>query len=69
MNQKSMVFMGMGFELAGLALGATYLGKYVDDYFHWNMWGTLVLILSCLVVWFFHIFHLLKQMEKNDDSE
>jgi hypothetical protein len=67
MNQKSMVFMGMGFELAGLAFGATYLGKYVDNYFHWqSMWGTMFLVLSSLVLWFFHIFVLLKQLEKND---
>jgi hypothetical protein len=63
-----MVFLGMGFELAGLALGATYLGQYIDNYFHWNTLATIILILSSLGVWFYHIIFLLKQMDKNDES-
>lgn len=60
--------MGMGFELAGLAWGATYLGQMIDAHFKWNMWATIGLTLACLGVWFYHIIFLLKKMEKDDEQ-
>jgi hypothetical protein len=67
MNQKAMVFMGMGFELAGLAVAATYVGKYIDNYLGWSIGGTMILVIASLVLWFVHIFYLLKQLEKSDE--
>lgn len=67
MNQKMMVFMGMGFELAGLAWGAAYVGQLIDAHFKWNMLATLTLILACLGVWFYHIIFLLKKMENDEE--
>lgn len=64
---KSMAFMGMGFELVVLIIGAAYLGDKIDKHFGWPGYGSIVLILLFLISWFGHLLVLLKKMNEDED--
>jgi hypothetical protein len=61
--------MGMGFELVVLLMGGVFLGQQIDKYMGWAGYSTIVLILSLLASWFYHLLFLLKKMEDMDDSD
>lgn len=67
-NNKSMVFMGMGFELVILILGAAYLGRYVDEKLGWGGYATMGFIVLCMVSWFYHLVVLLKRVNDYEDK-
>lgn len=68
-DNKSMVFMGMGFELVVLILGAAYLGKFIDDKLGWAGYATASLILLFLLSWFWHLMVLLKKVNEAEEAE
>lgn len=63
---KSMVFLGMGFELVALILGAAYLGDIIDKHMGWPGYGSVLLILLFLISWFFHLLVLLKKINEDE---
>jgi hypothetical protein len=67
-GNKSTVFMGMGFELVILILGAAYIGKYIDDYMHWPGYGAASMIILFLISWFYHLIILLRKFNEDDDA-
>lgn len=64
---KSMAFMGMGFELVVLILGAAYLGDKIDKHYGWPGYASVVLILLFLISWFMHLLVLLKKVNSDED--
>ena len=68
-NNKSMVFMGMGFELVVLVLAAAYLGKYIDSYFGSPGYFTAALIVVFLCSWFYHMIVLLRRINEDDEPD
>lgn len=68
-KSKGIVFMGMGFELAGLMVGALYLGQALDERFHTQ--GLAVAGLSFLVLmgWLYHLIVLLKSFMNQSESD
>jgi hypothetical protein len=68
-DNKSMVFMGMGFELVVLVLGAAYLGKYIDGYFGTAGYYTAGLIVLFMISWFYHLIVLIKKVNGDDDAD
>ena len=71
MNTKALVFVGMGFELVGIILGALYLGKEIDEYYQLAGLATAGLSLLVLAGWLYHLVILLKRFQKGleDHSE
>ena len=72
MDPKAVVFIGMGFELLGVTLGALYLGKFIDERYGFNGIGTAGLCFIVLIGWLYHLVILLKRYmeieEKKDDK-
>lgn len=67
-GNKSMVFMGLGFELVLLVLGGAYLGGFIDKYFGWAGYGSAGIILVFMISWFYHLIILLKRINEEDDG-
>jgi hypothetical protein len=68
MNPKSAVFMGIGFELLILILGAAYLGDKIDQHYHWKGYATVTLIIVCLISWFYHLIVLLQKFSRDEED-
>ena len=68
-NNKGLIFMGMGFELVALVLSALYLGKIIDTHYGTKGIFTIILLLSMLVGWIYHLIHLLMKFEKDLKAE
>ena len=66
---KYLVFMGSGFELLGIILGAVYVGQIVDKTYSLNGIGTLVFILAGFFGWVYHLIVLLKKLMNSDEDE
>ena len=64
---KAVIFMGIGFELVALCAAGVWLGRLIDQNMGWQNAGTLGMVLSFLVLWFFHLFFLIQKFEKKDD--
>lgn len=64
-----MVFVGMGFELLGVTLGALYLGEIVDKHYGLNGIGTAGLCLLVLVGWLYHLVILLKRYMETEQKK
>ena len=70
MMKRGLIFMGMGFELLGLILGALFLGQAVDKYFGWNGYGVATFVVVVMISWMYHLVVLLKQfMVKADNRD
>ncbi len=67
-GNKSMVFMGMGFELVIMVLGGSYFGQLLDRKFGWAGYATITLILVFLGSWFYHLLVLIKRVNENEDE-
>lgn len=67
MNNKYLVFIGMGTELVGIIVVMAYLGKFLDEYLKTN--GLMIALMSFagLGTWIYHITFLLKRLENNHD--
>ncbi|MCB0369084.1 MAG: hypothetical protein KDD45_06430 [Bdellovibrionales bacterium] len=59
---KYILFIGIGFELVGLIVGAIYLASFLEE--KYGNKGTISagLILIALVAWFVHIYYLLRKL-------
>ncbi len=69
MMKRGIVFMGLGFELLGLILGALFLGQTIDDLYHLNGYGVAVLVIVVMLSWMYHLFILLKRFMREAENE
>ena len=67
-NDKSIVFLGIGFELIALCGGGYLLGEYIDKQMGWSAKASSYLVLILLFGWFVHLIYLLKRFEATDDD-
>jgi 4-amino-4-deoxy-L-arabinose transferase-like glycosyltransferase len=63
---KAVIFLGIGFELVALCGAGVFLGQLIDQWMGWQNAGTLIMVLSFLVLWFFHLFFLIQKFENHD---
>lgn len=72
MNQKGIVFLGIGFELVAMCAGGYFLGEFIDEKMGWKATASTYLVLILLISWFTHLFYLLRKFERdeaqNDDN-
>ena len=68
MNNKGVVFLGIGFELVAMCVGGFYLGEYIDSYYGWKSFASTYLVLALLLSWFLHLFYLLRKFEKENED-
>ena len=68
-EKMMMPFIGVGFELFILCIGAIYLGGILDKRFGLGGAGTIVLFCIVLASWIFHLTILMKQVKKNLDID
>lgn len=64
-DKMLMPFIGVGFELFILSIGAIYLGGIIDKKYDLGGVGTIVLFCIVLASWIFHLTILMKQVKKN----
>lgn len=64
MQNKFIVFTGLGFEMVGLVLGSMWLGSMIDAYYHLPGLGTAGLIILTMVGWIYHLVFMLNRMMK-----
>jgi hypothetical protein len=67
--KKAAIFMGIGFELVGLILGAWVIGRVVDNYFHWNGYGVATFVVVVMLGWMYHLIVLLKKFMDDVDDD
>lgn len=60
---KYILFVGIGFELIGLIIGALVLSAWLEEKYPSKGTLTAGLVLLALIGWFIHIFILLKNIE------
>lgn len=63
MDKKTLILIGMAFELTGLIIAFVYLGKYVDDQYGLKGLGTAGGAFLGLIIWVIHIMIVLKDDE------
>lgn len=68
MNNKGIVFLGIGFELVAMCVGGFYLGDYIDNYYGWKAFASTYLVLALLLSWFLHLFYLIRKFEKDAEK-
>lgn len=68
MNNKGIVFLGIGFELVAMCVGGYLLGDFIDKKMGWQGFASSYLVLILLIGWFFHLIILLKRFEKDHDD-
>lgn len=64
MNNRGVVFFGIGFELVAMCVGGYFLGQFIDDYMGWKAFASTYLVLVLLISWFVHLFYLLRKFER-----
>lgn len=64
-----MAFLGMGFELCALMVGAIYFGGFIDRHYGWNGYSVISLIILSFFGWVVHIVILLKNLNDAVDDE
>jgi hypothetical protein len=64
-----MAFLGMGFELCALMIGAIYFGGFIDRHYGWNGYSVMGLICLSFFGWVVHIVVLLKNLQDAVDDE
>lgn len=69
MNNKYLVFVGMGMELIGIIGGCLYVGQILDQKFQSN--GLIMVGLSAagLAGWLYQIILLTRQIENSEKNE
>ena len=60
-NNKLIVFIGLGFEITGLIVGSVLLGQLLDSNFETKGLITSGLILLSFVTWVVHMIRMLKK--------
>ncbi|MEZ4870999.1 MAG: hypothetical protein R2827_01895 [Bdellovibrionales bacterium] len=70
MNNKGLyIFIGLGFELAALVIGALIIGEKLDKQFGLNGLGSAGLLMVCFFSWVFHFVVLLKRFQAQLEDE
>lgn len=78
MQNPGYLFLGIGFELVILVLGASYVGPKLDEVYHLNGWGSRIAYAAVSISWLFHIVLLTKkyllyleqeEQEQNESSQ
>ena len=64
-EKMMMPFIGVGFELFALCLGAIYLGGIIDEKYNLGGLGTIGLFAAVFASWIFHLTVLMKRVKKN----
>jgi hypothetical protein len=64
MNNKWMVFVGVGFEAVGVVLASVWLGQWLDTTYNFKGLFTIVFCFVGLGGWFAHIVFLIKKLNK-----
>lgn len=67
--KKAAIFMGIGFELLALVMGALFLGREIDRYFAWPGYGVAFTVISVMAGWIYHLIILLKKFMDAADRE
>ncbi len=67
--KNGMVFLGMGFEMVGIAVGGFYAGKYIDQYMGWEGKASGYLVIVLMIGWFIHFFYLIQKMQKDIEDD
>lgn len=60
------IFAGMGIELVGIIVSLIFLGQWVDQKMHWPGYATIGSVIIGFTSWIYHIYILIKQLDKND---
>lgn len=60
-DPNMMIFMGMGFELLSITIGALYVGDIIDKHFGWPGYGVAGLTILVMIGWFVHLGVLLRR--------
>ena len=68
MNNKGLVFIGIGFELMGIVLAALIIGEKLDKYYGKNGVFVIIFLICGFISWTFHFVFLLKRMMNDDDE-
>jgi len=61
---KSMMFLGMGFEAVAAVLGGFFVGQYVDRYLGNRGLGPAFGSILLLIGWFFHLLQVMKKFDE-----
>ena len=70
MNNKGLyIFIGMGFELGIVVIGALYVGGMLDDHYKTKGVFAASLMMVCFFSWVFHFIVLLRKFQKELDEE
>lgn len=64
-----MIFLAMGFELAGLVTAMIYLGRWLDQKYSWGSMGVAGGAIIALVFWLIHFIYVARKLEKESESE
>ncbi len=67
--KKYLIFMGMGFEIVGLIVGAFFLGTHLDKKYNTNGLIFVGLSLAGLVGWLIRVVWLINRLQKTEDKE
>ncbi|MCB9027162.1 MAG: hypothetical protein H6625_12640 [Bdellovibrionaceae bacterium] len=65
-KNKSIVFAGMGFELAGLIIGGLFFGQHLDKSYNLKGLATAGITFAVLLSWLVHLVFLLKKYQEPD---
>ena len=68
MKSKYAVFIGIGFELVILLVGAIQLGNFIEAKYDLKGLGLTGLCLGALIAWMTHVIVLAKKIEAEDEK-
>lgn len=63
---KYLLFVGIGFELLGAVGAGMWISSELEGKYHSGGIITVFVFLTCLVVWFVHLFFLMKKAMSED---
>lgn len=63
-QDKSMIFMAMGFEAVAAVLGGFWVGQLLDGYLGKRGIGPAIGSILLLVAWFFHLLQVMKRFDQ-----
>jgi uncharacterized protein YqgC (DUF456 family) len=68
MDQRAMVFIGMGLECVAVVFVGVYAGRWADQAYGLGNLGVAVGAIGGFIGWFIHLLVLVKQFTKDEDS-
>jgi hypothetical protein len=68
MPRKTAIFMGLGFECAGLVTAGVFVGRYLDAHFGSDGLATGLGAIIGVVAWVAHLIFAIRGLAKNDES-